>query len=212
MIVTTMTAEEIYREIMRDLESVKRKGNAAGRIFQQEMLRKKIPYEMRTVSYKTAQWNEWQIIIRIYPDNIYTSFYLKGWDDVGMVAYTILFIRDGEDKFVIKYNSHFFKRYNERMNLGLTEPAKTLRHFFKNNYESEIAETQLLDDGTRALNFILKYGMGIGWQDDAKKMIQIKTFIGKETFTKKQQSLVEHIKNGLTFYQILKPEHMKNKI
>jgi hypothetical protein len=35
------------------------------------------------------------------------------------------------------------------MLLGLTEPSKILAHFFKNNFDYNIGQSELFDDGTR---------------------------------------------------------------
>ncbi|HUZ61747.1 MAG TPA: hypothetical protein VMU83_23415 [Hanamia sp.] len=131
---------------------------------------------------------------------------------MGKVAYIIHFI-NGE-KFIVKYNTHFFKRYNERMNLRLTEPDKIIAHFFKNNFEHYMGKTEMLDDGTRYTTFIFDKGMGIGWKDETKKTIHIKTYISNEILSKKQQSLADHIKNDdddAEFYEEVKRKHMRNK-
>ena len=212
MIVPTMNPEEIYREIMRDFEVIKRRGHGSGDLFRREMLRKKLQHEKRAITFKTDHLNEWQIVFSLWPKEIKTAYFLKGWDKIGKVAYIIHFIN--EDKFVVKYNTHFFKRYNERMNLGLTEPDKIINHFFKNNFEHHMGQTELLDDGTRYNTFIYEKGMGIGWEDETKKTIHIKTYISNEILTRRQQSLAEHIKNGdddAEFCQVIKMKHMRNK-
>jgi len=65
MIVLSMTTEEIYREIMRDFEIIKRRSYHEGKILQKEMLRKKLQSETRTVCYKTPHCNEWNIIFQM---------------------------------------------------------------------------------------------------------------------------------------------------
>lgn len=212
MILPTMNPEEIYREIMRDFEVIKRRGQGSGDLFRREMLRKKLQHEKRAITFKTDHLNEWQIVFSLWPKEIKTAYYLKGWDKIGKVAYIIHFIN--EEKFVVKYNTHFFKRYNERMNLGLTEPDKIIKHFFKNNFEHHMGQTEALDDGTRYTTFIYENGMGIGWEDETKKTIHIKTYISNQILTKRQQSLAEHIKNGdddAEFCQVIKMKHMRNK-
>jgi hypothetical protein len=218
MITATMTPEEIYREIMRDYKSLRNKGNVTGKIFQKEMKRKKIQHEFRSLSYKTPQHNEWQILFHLYTNYINTAFYIKAWDKIGISAYNIQFRNqdeESEDYFIIKFNTHFFKRYNERMVLGLTEPSKILAHFFKNNFDFYIGQSELFDDGTRYIHFIFEEGIGIGWQDDVKKTTHMKTFISNKTLNEKQLSLAEHIKKGNDteeFQIVIKQKNMQNKI
>ncbi len=218
MLVATMTATEIYGEIMRDFSSLWNRAHTSGKLFQQEMKRRGLQNEIRSLTYKTAHRNEWTILFNMHSKWIKTAFYLKSYDKVGVVAYLIQFINWGsENKYnhVVKHNSHFFKRYNERMELGLTDPAKVIKHFFRNNFESEIGQTELLDDGTRYIHFIYNEGIGIGWQDDEKKTIQMKTFISNKTLSEKLRSLAEHIKYGddsEEFNIVIRPENMRNKI
>lgn len=58
MIIPTMNPEEIYREIMRDFEVIKRRGQGSGDLFRREMLRKKLQHEKRAITFKTDHLNE----------------------------------------------------------------------------------------------------------------------------------------------------------
>jgi hypothetical protein len=103
-----MTEEEIYREIMRDYKSLRNKGNVSGKIFQNEMKRKKLQHEFRSITYKTPQHNEWQILFQLHRNYIDTAYYIKTWDKMGISAHIIQFINQGEeseDNFVIKFNT-----------------------------------------------------------------------------------------------------------
>ena len=199
MIVLSMKPEEIYQEIMRDFVSVNRKAYTEGMILLQERRRKKLAYLFRIISYKTPHLNQWQIIISSDTIGIKRGFYLKSRDSRGLAVYMIQFVNSGtheEEKLVMKYNQHFFERYNERMGLGLTDTSKVIAHFFKYNLESAMGETEMLDNGICALHFVYPQGMGIAWKDVARKTIHIKTFIPNETMSKKLLSLAEHIKNS----------------
>jgi hypothetical protein len=217
MIVATMKAEEIHKEIMKDYKSLVNRAHTAGLLFQQEMKRKGLENETRTLTYKTAHRNEWTILFRMTDDWIEKSFYAKTYDEVGAVAYTIQFIHWGteaEDYQITKYNSHFFKEYNERMVLGITNPAKIVQHFFKNNFDKDIEETPLWPDEKQCIHLLFNEGIGIGWQEDAKKTIHIKTFIDNYTILKNKRESAEHNKNGIDVddFQITIPaQNMINK-
>ncbi|MGH2565568.1 MAG: hypothetical protein ACRDE5_13715, partial [Ginsengibacter sp.] len=161
MIVLSMKLEEIYQEIMRDYVSIKRKAYMEGIIVHQERQRKKQAALIRFISYKTPHHNQWQIIINTDAVGIKRGFYLKSRDNRGLAVYMIQFINGGtheEEKFVIKYNQHFFDRYNERMGLGLQETSKVITHFFKYNLESSMGETEALKNGISALHFVFPEG------------------------------------------------------
>ena len=197
MIVLSMKPEEIYMEIMRDYVSVKRKADNEGMIVHQERRRKKQANLFRIISYKTPHLNPWQIIISSDPIGIKRGFYLKSRDSRGLAVYMIQFVNPGtheEEKLVIKFNQHFFERYNERMALGFTDTSRVLAHFFKYNLESTMGETAMLDNGISATHFVYPTGIGIGWKDAARKTIHVKTFLPNEMMSKKLLSLADHIK------------------
>jgi hypothetical protein len=199
MLVLSMTTEEIYREIMRDLDTVKRRSDMEALILQKQMLRKKLQNEVRTLCYKTQHRNEWQIVFHIDCKGIKKAFYLQTRDHRGMVAYTIEFMDmiDGTtEKYLVKYNSHFFQRYNERMQLGFSDQAKTIKYFFKKNLEYKKGATEIIADKLRNIHFVYENGIGIGWQDDAVKAITMKTFVSNDILTRRQRSLAEHITHG----------------
>ena len=199
MIVLSMKPEEIYQEVMRDFISIKRKAQTEGLILQQERQRKKQAALFRIISYKTPHLNQWQIIISADAVGIKRGFYLKSMDSRGLAVYMIQFVNFGtheEEKYVIKYNQHFFDRYNERMGLGLTETSRVIAQFFKYNLESDMGQTEMLQNGICALHFVFPQGIGIGWKDEARKTIHVKTFIPNETMSKKLLSLAEHIKHS----------------
>lgn len=215
MVVASMTIEEIYKEVMNDLESVQRKGHAQAIVFQNEMKRKNLDHEVRVVSYKTAQFNEWNIMLAIERDRIKKMYYLRTNDNVGTVAYVIQFFTESDEKFLIKMNTHFFKRYNERLHLGLTKPADVIKHFFKHNFDNDQGASEMLPNGQRLVQFVYGTGVGIGWQDDAKKVVHVKTFIANETLNKTQKSLTEFIKaheDGEQFETVLDVKHLRNTI
>ena len=218
MIVPTMKAGEVYAEVMRDFQILCKKAYITGIHFQKELLRKKLQHEMRCLKFKTPYHNEWDLLFRLNAAGIDRAFYIKSLDRFGTVAYNIQFRNEGkenEEKFLIKYNTHFFNRYNERMNLHFNETAQVIKHFFRNNFDFDIGESQLIEDGTGYIHFIFKEGMGIGWQEDATKTIHIKTFISNKTLNGKLLSLAEHIKNGDDddeFKITIRRENIKNKI
>jgi len=218
MIVPTMKAGEVYAEVMRDFQILWKKAYITGIHLHNDLRRKKLQHEICCLKFKTPYHNEWDLLFRLNTRGIDRAFYIKSMDKVGTVAYNLQFRNHGKEnaeKFLIKYNSHFFSRYNERMNLKISEPAQVIRHFFKNNFDSDIGESQLMEDGTRYIHFVFREGMGIGWQEDATKTIHIKTFISNKTLSEKQLSLAEHIKNGCDdeeFEIIIRQENIKNKI
>jgi hypothetical protein len=212
MIVPAMTYKEIYHQLMEDYEALSRKAYAQAIIFQKEMLRKKLRCEVRVVTYKTAQHNEWNIIFRIFTNDVEKIGYLRTYDKVGPVTYHIMFYEDNT-KHLIKQNTHFYQRYNERMKLNLSKPADVIKHFFKHNMELSLGLTEVLENGQKLMQFVYTGGMGIGWFSEEAMMVHMKTFISNDILTAKQKNLVDFIKHhedGEEFEQVINRKHLKN--
>ncbi len=62
MIVPSMTTEEIFKEMMRDYEIIKRRSHLEGKILHREMWRKGLQHSL---CYKTPYRNEWTIIFQM---------------------------------------------------------------------------------------------------------------------------------------------------
>ena len=198
MIVLSMTADEIYGEINRDFKYLSHKASLTGRTLQQKMLRKKQSSEKCTINLKTPLLNNWNVLYSVDPSFIKINYYLKSFDKRGVVVYSLQYLYSGANLDhinVLKYNTHFFQRYNERMNLHFSDTGKIITHFFKNNHDYDERESQLMDNGIRAAHFYFPAGLGIGWKDEARKFIILKTFVTNEMFSKSQKLLAEHIKN-----------------
>ena len=193
MIVTTMNTEETYREVMRDYQCLQQKVLQSSLSFQLEMARKKILTTAKTFTYQSPHHNKWQICMRRLHGRLGITVYLKSVDEKGVVAYIVEKYKDSNATFVTKFNSHFFKRYNERLHLGLNEPSKVIKHFFRYNDYSRIGFTDVLEHGTRNIISVFESGIAIGWQQDSTRTTQFKTFIAHDTLTEKQKKLTTFI-------------------
>jgi len=209
-----MTPQEISNELLTDLQTVQRKSKVQGDILFNQMLRKGLRQQVCMVPYKTSRNNEWTIVLHFKTEGIAHVFYVKSRDSNGIIVYSIQFVNYGtenEERFVIKYSTHFLQRYNERMELGFGENSKVIKHFFRNNLDFEVGQSQQLDDATRLTHFIFTDGIGIGWKDEEAKMICMKTFIANTTLTKNQQNIADCIKNDVQFTTTIQSHHLVNR-
>lgn len=189
MIVGSMKEEEIYKEIMNDFECLQRRSALQGRILQQQLLRKKFISETRLLNFKTAAHNNWSVMLKAEPCCIKTSYYLKTLDKKGLAAYAVRIVNDEQGKVqksLLKYTAHFFERYNERMNLKISESGKVLKHFFRNNFDYASASSKTVKGNLRETEFVFNEGIGLGCINDRKNIIQLKTFISRELLSFKK--------------------------
>ncbi len=139
MIVEAMTRAELTREVMKDFEKL-RDTTELRLVEQYDKERRKFKIDrQRTYSkmypIKTGSKNTWLIFISKKPA---AEKYNDG--DTVSVSYVVYFytsrglsvINVSPTGFLDMYYAHFFKRYNERMNLGLSRPLDVLQHYFIN--------------------------------------------------------------------------------
>jgi len=213
MLLQTMNLHEVYHELITDYQTVNRKGAIQAPLLWRQMKRNHKKQEVCSITYKTMRRNEWNIVFRLTGEYIKTLYYLRSRDHKGPVAYNIYFQNTDAERqlYVVKYTTHFFERYNERMALGFIDTSKIIRHFFKNNFEFEQGQSNELYDGARLTNFVFEDGIATGWKDEEKKMICLKTFIANNTLTKNQQMLVDSIKNNRSYSLSINAAHLQSK-
>jgi hypothetical protein len=215
MIVPAMNIDEVYRQVMDDYNEMYRKAAAQSNFLRLDMMRRKLDHEVKVITCKTTRNNNWNIMFRIFTHGVQLVFYLRSNDKRGPVTYNIQFLKATGEKQVIKHNTHFFQRFNERLKLNLKSPADTIKHFFKYNLEYELSQTEPLPNGRKLVQFIYTSGIAIGWQDETGKLVHVKTFVSTDMLTTQQKSLADFIryhKDGEQFELEVKLKHMKDEL
>ena len=137
MLVESMNHDEITREVMKDFNklyetTVERLGDE----YDRERRRFKIPVHKtypKVYPIKTASKNTWLLFFSKAPafekykgrDSINVSYIVYYYNSKGLRV-----IHRSSGNFLEIYNSHFFKRYNERMNLRLQTPIDIVKSYF----------------------------------------------------------------------------------
>jgi hypothetical protein len=136
-----MTHKEMIQEIKKDYDklistTILRLGKEYDRERNKLRIDKKRAYT-KVYTVKTATKNRWIIVLGRAPSKeIYTgtesltlccvAYY---YDDEGLKAF-----QWADNVGVVQaYNGHFFTRYNERLNLGLSSPFEIVKHYFGHN-------------------------------------------------------------------------------
>src|SRR5258705_6339589 len=106
MIVTTMSLPEVYNEVMRDYDSVKRRSNGAMKALQSEVFRTKQFVTTRYIEYVSKSRNKWNIQVRTTKKDVGFSYFIRSYDTQGLVAFNI--VEDANRaKYLVKYSTHF---------------------------------------------------------------------------------------------------------
>ena len=194
MIVPSMNYEETAIEIFSDHVEVFNLYKTKLNIQAAMAKRTNHYYWVETLRVKTKRNNEWRITVNYTPIKREIAIYLKVHDQAGLVAYCVTLLQD-EVALVVKYTPHFFRRYNERMNLGLTKPEEILKHFFKNNSAViPSCNEEEMSDGGRLAFFSFNNGIGLGRFYPEQLTIQMRTYIAGHILNKGQQTQVDFLR------------------
>ncbi len=196
-----MTPEEICNELKKDHDyTVKgRLSNALCR-YDRARRRRKISNQREYYWYyefKTPTMNDWVMSFCKAP--ISKSY--KGIETVCYDAFCCYYTSIGlrvfnmtADGDILVFNSHFFTRYNERLNLNLVRPLEKVKHFFANN--ASLRTIKLPKKGRDYIIGIVKDGFILGEiQNDVWTVY--KTFIPKEMAFEYQDEIEKELKESL---------------
>jgi hypothetical protein len=136
-----MNYQEIAQNVKRDHDKIVattllRLGQEYDKERRKFRIDKKRTYT-KLYSFKTASKNNWMVVLGKAPAK---ETYVSPQESLTYAALTYFFDTTGLKVFqwtvpgvIQAYNSHFFTRYNERMQLGFHEPLDIVRHYFIHN-------------------------------------------------------------------------------
>ncbi len=213
MILPKMTDKEILSELNKDFHVIKSQYlNRYCRTY--DKIRRKNPRLKReelpkSYSFETQSINKWILILSKPPaDNKY-----NGIDSISVCLLCYYYTEIGIRVFKVDptsgigaFNGHFFARYNERLNLGLTNPVDKVIHYF--SYNSYCMEK--LSPNENGMSVIGKcrdgYRLGDYIEDDY--WIVYKTFISNDLSSEEQNELGESL---MTILQKFIEEELSNE-
>lgn len=137
MLVESMNPDEITREVIRDFDKLQETtAERLGDEYDRERRKLKISVIKtypKVYPIKTASKNTWLLFLSKAPslekykgkDSINVSYIVYYYNSKGLRV-----IHRSSGKCLEIYNGHFFKRYNERMNLKLESPLDIVKSYF----------------------------------------------------------------------------------
>ena len=145
MILETMTAAEIAREMETDMPHIARKMEHISHAVRRNMLKSKRFPHIECVDYRSPSKNEWFIVVTyqtkrdmLYcPINVHRT--RKG---------TRFAMRDQVKGTISFYNAHMINRYAEREKLSTGSTIETAKAFFSRHNAIPVHKTDTLPDGT----------------------------------------------------------------
>jgi len=190
MLVPNMKNEEIHKEIMEEMSPAKYHLERRYIDYNKERSKFKIAKEkpyVKVYIHQTKRKNNCLFILQKANavdrykniNQISSAVVMYYYTKIGIRA-----VRINPDKFQYVYNSHFFTRYNERLNLGLTEPLDKIIHFFTHN----ISSVGTIDKNNE-YSAVSVDGVRLG--ELQSQMIVVKTFISNESMKNDQEKAKE---------------------
>lgn len=180
MIVPSMTSKELYRELISDDESIRKKAYFLSLTMRREVVKSKTKHVRRAFDYQTRKYNKWIIVIDYHLKN--PTFYsaVHYIDEHGFNAIRV----NADLRYLTHFTPHFLERYNDRF-LEHEELSKLdlLKRFIAENPIDAVSYVP--QDSSRNTIFCrFKEGIGLGDEeilsDRGQKMVHFRTYITNE--------------------------------
>ena len=197
MLVPAMTLEEIRKEIDKDYPILYRK------LFyimhdMERSLRNNIKKEgfVSFSEYYSKFKNHW--IYRLYITKKISEFkaMLVYFNNKGLAALSVT-----DDQKIIFHTGHFFKRYNERLQLGLNTPNEIIRVYLNDNDPLHFEKLDEIAPGIFKIFCVIPSGIILGMYNKNLMLIKANTFIPNNMLSKTQNELKNHMNEVLEKYK-----------
>lgn len=202
MLVPAMNTAELMKEILTDwpfmAKSVDRLVHEYDRKRRRAKIDKKLEY-CSAYEIKTHRKNTWVVIVSKAPHaEKYKGPETVSWD--GLVYYRnaqglrVFKVNNLNQGFSV-YNGHLFKRYNERLGLGLVKPVDIIKRFFCNN---GYGLTRIVPQGDREFTIeVCRDGLLLGELYEDRMWHVHRTFISRNLTRMDQDEVERELLEGL---------------
>ncbi|MEY4876089.1 MAG: hypothetical protein RL708_1238 [Bacteroidota bacterium] len=191
MIVPSMTLHEIRKALVYDYEhEVHARMKADEIIAKGKWIRGGRKDFIETNSFITNTKNKWRIIVNCDKGLVSTNAYVISYNEIGITASHFLFGLDTEH--LMHFNTHFFKRYKERLKINIDKPEDLVKYFFRHNL-GMIPSYFPMDDGTKQLFCSLNGGVGLGKYYEEESIHEFKTFVDNSLLRNDQKEQIQQI-------------------
>ena len=194
MLVESMNPVEITREILKDFDKLKTTTvERLGNEYDRERRKLKIDSGKsfpKMYPVKTASKNTWLLFLSKAP----SEERYKGRDSINVLYVVYYYNAKGlkvfyksSANFIEVYNNHFFKRFNERMNLKLENPLDIVKNYFM--YGGHSVYSVVLKNGKEYTIGVSSEGLLLGELYQNRLWLINKTFISRDIARRDQDEL-----------------------
>jgi hypothetical protein len=173
MLVPSMNLSEIRKEIDKDFQIVARKANYV----LQDIIKANKPLRgkriIKSFDYLSKHKNTWIYKWDIDKKITLPNYLIWYYGDRGLTAIEPFTNSD----YLFYYTSHYFKRYNERLNLQITDPKKLLHTFMNNHIAYTFQFLEQVSPNVWKFFAVTKNGVALGTCINSLKYYKMNTFI-----------------------------------
>ena len=198
MLVPAMNLVEIKKEIEKDSPILFRKiGYVAKKIDRHLKKNKKITEFSEVYEYYSKYKNYWLYKLFL-KDKVLKYEAMIVYNDIkGHSAIAVV-----DKNHLVYHTSHFFMRYNERLNLGLNNFKDIIKEFMKENEIYRFQQLEEIEPGIHKMFCILPSGVILGTFYKGLNIVKANTFISNDMLRNDQIKM----KINLT-YTIVEDRH-----
>lgn len=188
-----MTLTEIKRALLFDYETeLKSKINLIQHQHKSDWIRCKKKETLTTIHFETKTKNKWRLLVQTSQYSNQVLSYLCFYDEVGINVYYLT--TNLAPLAFLYYNTHFFKRYRERMKLNIEKPEDLIKHFIKNNiFMVPHAQENEREKGRVFTRMDSGAGLGLGIYHEEGDIFEFKTFVDLSLLTENQKKKMNEI-------------------
>jgi len=199
MIVSSMSFDEVREKVLKEIPEMQLRTMALFPEVKKQMLKAKMKKANICREIYSAAKNHYFVFYNFsgkHPDDAKISTTLHLNDDSGFRTISPMLM--GTELSIQIFTGHFYKRYNERNNLGLIKPFDIIKHFHKQNqhYKNDYSEAAY-PDGSLGVFSIIETGAMLGLHYRDLLVTVYKTFVDNKNFfneqVKQRESLMENV-------------------
>jgi hypothetical protein len=196
MIVPSMSNEEIVKELLSDVEIVKRKAEYSVEEVRRMLIKTKAYPFIKAFDYVSPKTkNKWIYVLEI--NSKYDSFVTPvnyHYTDIGLRAAMVTSTGN-----IVLYTGHFFTRYSEREDLNILNPVDKMKDFFMLNPQINYKTERKLEDGVFEIFGTVTTGIVLG-KKIAHNLMICNTYLSNELLKGNQILVSSEQKAELDYY------------
>jgi hypothetical protein len=195
MIVSSMTYDEIRKEIQTDLVSVRRKAKYVEAELEKKMKRNKLKTLSHIYDYNSPNKNKWIVKMEIRTKNVALTFLTYFYLDNKIVAIQVI-----NNPFLLYYTSHFFKRYKERLKLDIIKPEDIIRKYLSDSTNFIPKVLEIVDINLFKMYILCGQGTILGTLHLNSGICKMNTFLSEDMLKSDQVEMEMEMKRRLAKY------------